>query len=88
MQKREYMVVQGFYGYGNNSLDVAKPRGWRLTDAGRELVTDFKARPKGTTEMDAVAQFIARLGDDGWEMVGAGTMTENSHCLYFKRPKP
>lgn len=77
----------GISGYRGPLLDTAldfhtyKPRFYRLTAQGAELVTDFKNRPKGMSEADAVAQLIAQLGDEGWELVGV------DHILYFKRPK-
>jgi len=42
------------------------------------------------TSNAALAKAIARLGDEGWEMVGAGAMDANTKrldALYFKRPK-
>ena len=50
-------------------------------------VSEFKNRPKGVSEADAVAQLIAQLGDEGWEMVAAGNIGESTHSLYFKRLK-
>jgi len=47
----------------------------------------FEKRPKGIEERDAVAQLIAQLGEEGWEMVGCGSLQERKHCIYFKRPK-
>jgi hypothetical protein len=38
---------------------------------------------------NAIASVIAQLGEQGWEMVGAGSAGEGAgHILYFKRPKP
>jgi hypothetical protein len=46
----------------------------------------------GSTEEDVLAATIARLGEEGWEMVGCGTLGSgqgiNMHYLYFKRPQP
>lgn len=36
---------------------------------------------------DAIAITIAKLGDDGWEMVGCGNLETNMHAIYFKRLK-
>jgi hypothetical protein len=33
-----------------------------------------------------VAKVLARLGDEGWEMVGCGAVFASGHFLYFKRP--
>jgi hypothetical protein len=34
-----------------------------------------------------LARSIAQLGEDGWELVGCGNVSEVRHALYFKRPK-
>ena len=42
------------------------------------------------TSNAAYSKAIARLGDEGWEMVGAGTLEANARkldALFFKRPK-
>ena len=36
-------------------------------------------------DRDALAKTIARLGDQGWEMVGCGSVAFG-HAIYFKRP--
>lgn len=82
MQKWEYCVIDGFQG-GMTYY----PRCYRLTDKGFEFVSDFKDRPKDVSEQDAVGRFIAQLGDEGWEMVGAGVTGDFMHRVYFKRPK-
>ena len=33
-----------------------------------------------------ITKRISRLGEDGWEMVGCGNVSEVRHALYFKRP--
>jgi hypothetical protein len=82
MQKWEYSRLAGM-----TQTFPEYPAYYRMTRKGNELVEDFKKLPKGTSLQDAVAQFIAQLGEDGWEMIGAGTVREgSSHCLYFKRP--
>ena len=35
---------------------------------------------------DEVAQVLANLGEQGWEMVGCGAVFASGHFLYFKRP--
>ena len=37
---------------------------------------------------DAIAITIAKLGEDGWEMVGCGNLETDMHTIYFKRVKP
>jgi hypothetical protein len=84
MQKWEYCVVSGIgRSADHRRFDTHYPCFSRLTSNGVESVTDFKNRPRGVSEWDAVAQLIAQLGDEGWEMVGA-----DAASLYFKRPKP
>ena len=39
-------------------------------------------------ESKEVSRTIARLGQDGWEMVGCVHTSEFSHAIYFKRLKP
>lgn len=34
-----------------------------------------------------LAKLIAQLGEEGWELVGCGNVSEVRHALYFKRPK-
>ncbi len=48
---------------------------------------------EGTNLEDALMKTIAKLGSDGWEMVGSGAFSlyvqeghENPERLYFKRP--
>lgn len=43
--------------------------------------------PKGTSEENVTAMVIAHLGNEGWELVGMGTISQFEHKLYFKRPK-
>lgn len=97
MQNWEYGVILGFTGfpgYLKNENEAAtdfrtyKPCFYRLTAQGAEMVTDFSKRPRGVSEADAVAQLIAQLGDEGWEMVGSGNLSVWIHSLHFKRPKP
>ena len=67
---------------------MSYPTAYRITNRGFELVTDFRNRPKGAFNETVVGQFIAQLGEEGWEMVGAGNEAAGVHCLYFKCPKP
>jgi hypothetical protein len=83
MQKWEYCVIAGLHTV--EAIESLKH--YRVTKNGFELVTDFKKRPIGVSESDAVGQLIAQLGDEGWELVGAGN-TGYLHTLYFKRQKP
>ena len=82
MPKWEYCCIRAFDPANSDYAGF-----YRLTNKGSELVTEFKTRPKGVTRADAFAQLIAQLGDEGWEMVGAGNIAEQAHCLYFRRSK-
>jgi hypothetical protein len=90
MQKWEYLVIKGF-GFSNLSLTggpfASYPKAYHLTKNGFELVNDFRNRPKDLSEVDAVGHYIAGLGEEGWELTGAGHTQESMHYLYFKRQK-
>lgn len=58
-----------------------------MTLHGEELVTDFRVGSGTPADPNAVARLIAHLGENGWEMVGAGNEDESFHTLYFKRLK-
>lgn len=79
MQKYEYCAV----------YQITQMEGW-LTGVGmvyQEVFTEQGATRRDVEHNpDALARLIAGLGKDGWEMVGAGTVTEHYHALYFKRP--
>ena len=51
----------------------------RFTDQGAE-------REELEHNHDALAISIAKLGLEGWEMVGAAVVSEHYHTLYFKPP--
>ena len=57
-----------YYDIANRKLRCAYPNLHTLSSKGLELVTDFKDRPKGVNERDAVAITIAQLGEEGWEL--------------------
>ncbi|MDX6382721.1 MAG: hypothetical protein QOK48_294 [Blastocatellia bacterium] len=54
-----------------------------------EIVTLTAAQEKATE--GALARAVAKLGDDGWEMVGEAVFTfgaeRNNQAIYFKRRK-
>ncbi len=66
-----------------------------MTGSGLTLVTDFQYyKQRRISEADAVAQFIFKLGDEGWELAAIGEpQRENTglvasyQTLYFKRQK-
>lgn len=59
-----------------------------FNQSGLEIVDiEESATEKG----DALAKAIARLGEQGWEMVGEGFLpvrTKDANAIYFKRKKP
>jgi len=89
MPKWEYCVLTGIKG-SNFYPHYPRLQRFTLDGYGLEDMVDFGKRPKGLTELTAVAQAIARLGEDGWEMVSAGSRgrLDDTYCIYFKRPKP
>ena len=87
MPKWEYSVLRGLFNT-SNEWRVMYPRLYRFTGKGAQLVTDFQKRDPILTEQAAVAQMIAQLGEEGWEMFAvANDGSGSSHCLYFKRAK-
>ncbi len=83
MQKWEYCMI------GPIKSTITGPEGYypytvHLTDKGLA-----KTRIEGAgilSEISILAQTVAKLGEEGWEMVGCGN-TGDSHYLYFKRIK-
>ncbi len=84
MTKWECCLLRGADGVG-----TFNPVLYRTTANGVELVTNFKDRPKGISEAQAVAQIISKLGEDGWEMISDETSVATEHAkIWFKRPRP
>lgn len=50
-----------------------------------EFKSDSVWREKLEKDPRALAISIAKLGQEGWELVGCGNV-DREHCLYFKRP--
>lgn len=47
----------------------------------------FKQTTTNPVELDNdITQIIAKLGSEGWEMVGSGNTSQGTHIVYFKRP--
>jgi len=89
MQKWEYCVISHLVDDVGTGWHPTYPKLTRFTPSGRQ-VTDL-TRKRGVTpnEWDYVAQLIAQMGEDGWEMVGIyGDDGNGKHGIYFKRPKP
>jgi len=49
--------------------------------------TETLGADKDSPQRNIVAMRIARLGDEGWEMIGTGVTGQGSHAVYFKRRK-
>lgn len=85
MQQWEYCVITNVGMHFHTSF----PQLLRLTRQGLEPVWTYEQKVKGMKEQDVVAGLVAKLGQEGWEMVGAGSGSANIemfHTLYFKRP--
>ncbi len=85
MSKWEYCAVVGIAKSQRNPSHYF-PAVWFFTPGGTKIVEI------GGQEGFEVSKMIAQLGEDGWEMVGIGTMPDrhaqsvNPSAIYFKRP--
>jgi sugar/nucleoside kinase (ribokinase family) len=81
MQQWEYCAVAGLRKKGWN-LEPYYPATWHFRSGGS------KSEPIGAPEAANTAETIARLGQEGWEMVGCVPSGDahGSAVLYFKRP--
>ena len=79
MQKWEYCAI----------YQITQMGGW-LTGVGMVYRGSFSVKGVQREELDhdpnALARAIAKLGLEGWEMVGAAVVSEHYHTIYFKRP--
>jgi hypothetical protein len=81
MQSWEYCAIVG----------VAVTSGGRLLADQERSIHFFTERgvrmvKVNVDDQNALAQAIAGLGADGWELVGCGNTGLEDHVLYFKRP--
>lgn len=98
MQKWEYLVISGVKVSSIGRFEGKYPR---LTYFGLSGITqevdlgnsEASKRPQGFQKMREggyLAYIIAKLGSEGWEMVGTGKGEDQNglgaNCLYFKRP--
>lgn len=74
MRRWQYCVIDGISGEGT-------------TDDDSEL-RYFTEDGVRTVPVGNLAVLIANLGLDGWEMVGAGNVSDAWHALYFKKLLP
>jgi hypothetical protein len=82
MQKWEYCVITGLvpWAEGVDSEDHLQYFG-----PGPTEIYDFK-NTIGRRRPEVIAETIAQLGEQGWEMVGCAFAGHRGHHLYFKRP--
>jgi hypothetical protein len=84
MERWEYLIITGTSVEG-----TSYPRAYRVMEQGLQVLTEFKERPRGTSELNAVMAYIANLGNEGWELVtapfGVGDLNDKRWC--FKRIK-
>jgi hypothetical protein len=81
MQKWEYCAVVNIRE-DSGGFTPENPAIWYFATDGIQ-VTPIKGKASSM-----VAKTIAELGEEGWEMVGAGNLSGHRHALYFKRAKP
>jgi hypothetical protein len=86
MPKWEYCAMVGLRRSGYNTATTYYPSIEYFTPTGIEVV-EIRSQNK-KDEITQTAQAIARLGEEGWEMVGCGNNSEVTHTIYFKRLKP
>jgi hypothetical protein len=95
LQRWDYCAITdasgsgGSFGYrGVASIRYFQTGGWR--DESVEFVPDFGERGDFRNyENGALAKAIAKLGNEGWELVLKEPSPENKnrYIFYFKRPK-
>jgi len=83
MSQWEYCAVVGiFNSFQNRHLSPKFPAVWYFAPGGIQI-DEIKSK-----DVQAVTQTIARLGEEGWEMVGCGNLEVAEHAIYFKRRRP
>lgn len=86
-QKWEYCAITSVYRSSGNIGDrpVAVIRYLQVGGGKEEIVEFVPGIGKSAEFRDAVAKAIAKLGDEGWEMVLKEP--DSGYIFYFKRPK-
>ena len=86
MKQWEYCLIRGL-DMEEESFEKRKsffnpPWLIKFTTTGQQV-------SKLSSSPDEFAKTIAKLGEDGWEMVGSNTFGPGMqyHAIYFKRPK-
>jgi hypothetical protein len=80
MQKWEYCAIVG----------ITITSGGRLVAGQERFIHHFnevnvRVVKVNADDQNALAQAIAGLGAEGWEMVGCGNGIGDGHVIYFKR---
>lgn len=80
MQRWQYCAIFA-NGMDGRAMTPKFPTLYYFTDEGtREEKIEGK-------EYHALGKIIAKLGGEGWEMVGTGDLAKtDAHAIYFKRP--
>jgi hypothetical protein len=96
MQKWEYCVITGVtfqnMGISGNHpiLEYFSINGIEKSEDLGDKAASKRPNLKNISEGGYIASVIARLGNEGWEMVGTGyrayTSIDGHHCIYFRRP--
>ena len=81
MQKWEYCAITHI---GSNDRGLITT----LDSSTLEAFTTSGVRFTELGNFGEVAQTVAELGMEGWELAGCGNTSEHSHTLYFKRLRP
>lgn len=91
MSKWEYCAVGPIKNQPRDELKGNHPNLYLFTKDGLST-TKLEESLSGKGKRDDIAKIIAKLGLEGWEMVGLGTVTLNlmshiqpGHLIYFKR---
>lgn len=88
MQKWEYCAITGISAL-SSKLSTSYPSLLQFSDQGTYVtkIRDEVIENVYFDEETLTAKRIAKLGEEGWELVGTGNTSEGIHMLYFKRPK-
>jgi hypothetical protein len=98
MQKWEYCIITGVATDAKGRFGGLNPKLYLFLLDGLEEKEDlgddtaFQRPPdwKKVSEAGYIAYKIAKLGIEGWEMVGTSiesyTKRGVAHCIYFRRP--
>ena len=88
MQKWEYCYISGVKPT-IEGLNSHYPKKRTFISQEPHVIKEELEKKPHSKEVFGVAEAIAKLGEDGWEMVGAVPGEDSIHgiTLFFKRPK-